>query len=340
LRLVGNFPSRPYAVQRNETDFGFISRLMEEEGIFYYFTHSATGHELVIANTPQAHPTLAGPAARWTGATVKPQRIHEWTKTQELRSGKVTLADHAFQLPDQQFVFTELIQESVAAGQVTHRLRLPGSEALEVYDFPGRYAGRFDGVDGVNPATIEDEGLRAVEIRVQEEAAQALVIRGSSDLGQLTSGHKFSLAGHFNADGEYVLAAVRHSARLRKGRGAGFDYQNSFTCIPAGLPFRPARVTPRPHLGGLETAFVTGPAGSEIHTDSLGRVKVQFHWDREGQHDDKSSVWLRVSQLPTGGSFAVPEVGDEVLVAFMHGDPDRPVIVGSVWNPLDPPPPR
>src|SRR4029079_17678941 len=172
---------------------------------------------------------------------------------------------------------------------------------------------------------------------------QALVVEAASDLGQLASGHKFALTGHPDADGEYVITAVTHSARPRTARRRGLDYANTFTCIPAGLPFRPARVTPRPRIAGLETAIVTGPAGATTYTDACGRVKVQFHWDREGKRDENSSCWVRVGALHAGqetGFLAVPSVGDEVIIAFLDGDPDRPIIAGSAYNPNPPPPPR
>jgi type VI secretion system secreted protein VgrG len=341
--LTGDFPPRAYVVQHGETDFDFVSRLLEEEGIYYFFTHGSSGGEMVLANAPEAHPAVPdGSTAQWIGASARPAHgVTDWTKTQELRSGKVTLRDHVFQFPDEPFAFSALIQESVVAGRVTHRLRPPLSEALEIYDFPGRYAQRFEGLDDPGASAIAGEGERAVEIRAAEEAAQALAVHATSDLGQLTSGHKFALVGHPDADGEYVITAVTHSARPRTGRGGGLDYTNTFTCIPAGLPFRPARLTPRPRIAGLETAIVTGPEGATTHTDAFGRVKVQFHWDREGSRDENSSCWIRVGALHAGqetGFVAVPSVGDEVVVAFLDGDPDRPIIVGSLYNPNRPPP--
>ncbi len=343
--LVGDFPPRNYAVQRNETDFAFLSRLMEEEGIFYFFTHSAGSHELVLANSPQGHPDVAnGATARWLGSSPRPEQgVRAWTKTQELRSGKTTLRDHTFQFPEEPFEVSALIQDAVAVGRITHHLRPPLAEALEVYDFPGGYAGRFDGVDAPSREAITSEGLRTAALRVEQEAARALVIHGAGNLGQFSSGHEFALAGHPDADGRYVITSVTHSAHVRPSRRGGFDYQNTFTCIPEGLAFRPARITPRPHLAGFETAIVTGPPGAETHTDAFGRVKVQFHGDRTGSRDESSSCWIRVGALHAGqenGFTVAPRVGAEVLVFFLGGNPDRPIIVGSVYNPDRPPPPR
>jgi type VI secretion system secreted protein VgrG len=343
-RLLGDFPSRDCVVQRNETDFAFISRLMEEEGIFYFFTHSPTGHSMVLANTPQAHPSLPqGGTVRWLGGSPKAGHgVTEWTKTQELRTGKVTLSDYTFTFPREPLLATGLIQESVAVGAVTHRLRLPVNQALEVFDFPGRYAQRFDGVDGASLGDFESEAARTAEIRAGEETARALFIEGAGDVGQLTSGHTFVFAGHFNANGQYVVTAARHTWSLLPSR-KGFDVRTAFTAIPIGLPFRPARVTPRPVLVGVENAVVTGPAGSTTHTDSLGRIKVKFPWLPDGASDENSSCWIRVGALHAGqqnGWTLVPEVGEEVLVAFEHGDPDRPVVIGSVWNADRRPPER
>jgi type VI secretion system secreted protein VgrG len=172
----------------------------------------------------------------------------------------------------------------------------------------------------------------------------SLAIEGRSNCRGLSSGHRFALAQHFNADGPYVITGVSHTARVSdpKGGEKGLQYENTFTCIPEALPFRPARVTPRP-TAGTQTAVVVGPPGEEIFTDKYGRVKVQFFWDREGKGDEDSSCWVRVAQPRPGSGLGVswtPEVDDEVIIAFEHGDPDRPVVLGSVYNPRHMPPPR
>jgi type VI secretion system secreted protein VgrG len=175
---------------------------------------------------------------------------------------------------------------------------------------------------------------------MQEEAAHALVIRGVSNAAALTAGHRFQLTRHFDGDGAYVLTSVEHAARAAVDGSKG-EYRNRFECIPAGLPFRPPRTTAKPVVHGPQTAMVVGPPGEEIFTDKYGRVKVQFHWDREGQRDESSSCWVRVGALYAGTEtgFVLPRVGWEVVVAFLEGDPDQPIIVGSVYNP-DRLPPR
>jgi type VI secretion system secreted protein VgrG len=167
-----------------------------------------------------------------------------------------------------------------------------------------------------------------------------LKIEGTSTCRQLTSGHTFTLDRHFDADGDYALTRITHRAGMdgggyRAGNEVGLTYQNTFQCIPLELPFRPIRTTPKPSIQGTQTAVVVGPAGEEIFTDKYGRVKVQFHWDRHGKHDANSSCWIRVAQFWAGkqwGSQFIPRIGDDVIVSFLEGDPDRPLIVGSVYN--------
>jgi type VI secretion system secreted protein VgrG len=341
FELEGTYFARDYCVQYRETDFDFISRLMEDEGIFYFFRHEAGGHELVVADGPRAQSSVGTFPFDRSGSQAQ-QRVFEWEKTQELRSGRVTLRDYEFELPDAPIEASATIPESVQAGQVTHRLRLAGNERLELYDYPGEWAERFDGV-GPNREEQRDDLLnifraapQTAEIRMQEEAEQSLIVSGGSTCRAFASGHTFALQGHFDADGEYLLTSVRHTATQ-------LEYTNAFTCIPEGVRFRPETSTRRPTLAGPQTAFVVGN-GEEIYVDKYGRVKVQFHWDREGKKDENSSCWIRVAQ-PVGGQGGgfiwLPEVNDEVLVAFEEGDPDRPLIVGRVYNASDAPrPPR
>jgi type VI secretion system secreted protein VgrG len=235
-------------------------------------------------------------------------------------------------------------------GRVTHKLNPAASGGLEVFDYPGGYAQRFDGIDRngterpVEVQKIFEDKERTVALRMQQEAGASLRIHGAGNCGQLVAGHKFTLERHFNADGPYVLTRVEHAARLsnyRSGEEAEFNYENRFTCMPLALPFRPARVTPRPTVQGLQSATVVGPTGETIFTDKYGRAKVQFPWDRQGKKDADSSCWLRISSVGAGKGFGfinLPRVGQEVLVAFVEGDPDRPIIVGAVYNAEDMPP--
>lgn len=347
--IQGDFPPRDYCVQYRETDFHFASRLMEEEGIFYFFKHDASGHKMVVANTSQSHPDLPELSTieceLAEAGDRRPDRITSWQKVQDLRSGKYTLWDHCFELPHKHLEAEKITQDSVAVGTVTHKLKVASNDKLEIYDYPGEYAGRFDGIDpsgGDRAADLQKifkDNQRTVAIRMQEETAAGLTIHGGGPCRYLISGHKFNLSRHFDADGPYVVTGVQHSARLsgsyRSDMGGEPTYQNNFTCIPAALPFRPRRVTPRPVVQGTQTAVVVGPSGEEIFTDKYGRVKVQFHWDREGTNDASSSCWVRVGTPWAGknwGMIHIPRIGHEVVIAFEEGDPDRPIIVGCVYN--------
>jgi type VI secretion system secreted protein VgrG len=347
--ILGTHHPRDYCVQYCESDFAFASRLMEEEGIFYFFKHTAKGHQLVVANTPNSHPDLPEQSKivfeEKQGGTRARCRITEWEKVQELRSGKVTLWDHCFELPHKHLEAGRTIVDSVPVGKVNHKFKVGGNEQLEIYDYPGGYAQRFDGINrggGERPADLQkiyEDNQRTAVIRVQQEALAGLIIQGAGYCRQFVSGHKFTLARHFDADGQYLITGVEHKAQLgggfRSGDGAPVVYQNRFTCLPVALPFRPPQVTSKPRVLGTQTAVVVGPAGEEIFTDKYGRVKVQFHWDRQGKNDADSSCWVRVSQVWAGkrwGASFFPRVGQEVVVAFQEGDPDQPLVIGSVYN--------
>jgi type VI secretion system secreted protein VgrG len=353
--IAGTFHPRDFCVQYRETDFNFASRLMEEEGIFYFFKHSAGGHQMVLANTPQSHPDLPGGSKiiyeDVAGGNRDEDRIYDWQKIQEWRSGKYTLWDHCFELPHKHLEAEARVQDTVTAGKIEHKLKVGRNDTFEIYDYPGEYAQRFDGVDrgGGDRAgdlqKIFQDNRRTTDLRIQEETAQALVIRGSSNCRQLSSGYKFTLQRHFNADGQYVLTGVAHSARqggdYRSDGADAFHYTNQFTCMPAALPFRPQRLTPKPVVQGTQTAVVVGPQGEEIFTDKYGRVKVQFHWDRQGKNNEESSCWVRVGTLWAGkqwGMIHIPRIDQEVIVDFLEGDPDQPIIIGSVYNAREMPP--
>ena len=343
FELQGSYEPRTYCVQYRETDFNFASRLMEEEGIFYFFRHTADGHQLVLGDSPQNHAALPDQSTIPFNRTPPPKpgslAVYEWLKTQSLTSGAVTLRDHQFELPQDNLEADATIQESATAGQVTHQLHVAGNDQLELYDYPGGYAKRFDGVDSgggdqaAELAKILPDGQRTAGIRMQEEAAGSLEIDGASTASNFVSGYLFTLDGHFDGNGQYVLTSVQHTATLPDPLSPNVSYSNRFTCIPASIPFRPPRTTPKAVVDGAQTAVVVGPAGEAIFTDKYGRVKVQFFWDRQGKSDDKSSCWIRVSQAAQSGSVVVvPRIGWEVIVDFLEGDPDQPIIVGRVYN--------
>ncbi len=348
--LQGTYKPRDYCVQYRETDFNFASRLMEEEGIYYFFNHADGSHKMVVADTPMSHPDVPGATTAIyevvEGGLRKEDRVQTWQKSQEIRSGKYTLRDQCFELPGQNLEAVKPTLDSVQVGTVSHKLKVAGNDALEIYDYPGGYAQRFDGVTpgGSDRASdiqnIFQDNERTVGLRMQQETTPALSISGRSTCRQFTAGHKFTLERHFNANGVYVLTQVGHFATLGDTYTTGSDtsqiYENTFECIPRALPFKPARTTPRPTVEGTQTAVVVGPLPVEqIFTDKYGRVKVQFFWDREGKFDAESSCWIRVATAWAGkgwGQINIPRIGHEVIVDFLEGDPDQPIIVGSVYN--------
>ncbi|HWV47250.1 MAG TPA: type VI secretion system tip protein TssI/VgrG [Nitrospira sp.] len=344
FEIHGKFEPRNYCVQYRETDFNFVSRLMEEEGIYYFFTHAHGQHTMVVADTPQ-HPALT--PIRYdevSGGTREDEHIFSWQKVQELRTGKYTLWDHHFQAPDKTLEANESGVSSVQVGKVSHQLVVEANRDLELYDFPGEYAQRFDGINrGGGEQTAEvnkifEDNKRTAKIRMQQEEVSSLVIHGAGNCGHLLGGHKFKLDRHPTAEGEYVVTSVNHTAQagdFRSDSTDEFTYQNSFSCIPVALPFRPLRNTPKPMIPGAQTAVVVGPSGEEIFTDKYGRVKVQFFWDRDGKKNEQSSCWVRVATTWAGGKWGgihIPRIGQEVVVAFVEADPDAPIIVGSVYN--------
>jgi type VI secretion system secreted protein VgrG len=345
---------RDFCVQYRESDFDFASRLMEEEGIYYFFRHSDGSHQMIVTDLAVQHPTVPGQSSvvyeEATGEVREEMRVSAWEKTQELRSGQYTLWDHCFEMPPEHFEGQLKPVETVNVGQAAHKLQVGDNEKLEIYDYPGGYAQRFDGVDphgalrSADLKHIFEDRDRTVRIRMEQEQAVSLEIAGGSDCGNFAAGHQFTLERHFDADGPYLLTRVEHDARqsgYRSSEIPAFHYENHFRCIPAALHYRPQRETRRPVIPGVQTATVVGPKGEEIFCDKYGRVKVQFHWDREGKKDADSSCWLRVAQVWAGkrwGAFFWPRIGHEVVVAFEEGDPDQPVVIGSVYNKDNMPP--
>src|SRR5215831_10241199 len=329
-RLEGTFEPRNYCVQYRETDFNFVSRLMEQYGIFYFFEHAEQKHTLVLANAPTVHQPCPGQAkARCdfaSGVTLEEDIITDWQMEQELRPGKYALADYNFETPS-----TRL------AVNVSSTINVGGNGKYEVYDYhPGEYLKKA-------------QGEQLAKLRMEEEEAPHVVASGSGTCRAFTPGYKFDLAGHSpQMDKGYVLTEVQHMASVgdsysdfSSGGDAEESYSNHFTCIPFDVPFRPLRVTPRPTVQGPQTAIVVGRAGEEIFTDKYGRVKVQFHWDRKGERNENSSCWIRVSHPWAGkgwGAISIPRMGQEVIVDFLEGDPDQPIITGRVYNAEQMPP--
>ncbi len=352
--IAGKYHSRDYCTQYGESDFAFASRLMEEEGIYYFFRYKDGVQQMVVSDAPNQHPSIGGtgelPYESATGNVRGEMHVTAWEKSQEIRAREYAGWDYCFELPGQHLDAREETVGSIQVGEVTHSLALAPRHTLEIYEYPGGYAKRFDGVDehggtraGDLRAVFEDR-RRTIRIRMEQEEATCVEIRGASDCGYLAPGHNFRLQEHFNGDGQYFLTGVEHEAKAagyNNSETVEFSYLNRFTCVPAATRYRPPRLTPRVVMAGVQTATVVGPAGEQIFCDKYGRVKVQFHWDREGKMDGNSSCWLRVAQIWAGsgwGAFFWPRVGHEVVVAFEDGDPDQPIITGSVYNARNMPP--
>jgi type VI secretion system secreted protein VgrG len=327
LNVAGSYQALDYCVQYRETDFAFVSRLMEEYGIFYYFTHTDSGHTMVLADGSSAHQACPGQSTmRFHPAgsgSSDDDVVTSWELVHEFRAGKYSMTDYNFETPS----------TSLAVNEPT-TMKIGGNDKYELYDFPGAYGKKADG----------DAFAR---VRMQEQEARVAVASGAGNARAFIAGYRFTLSEHAQSDnnGQYVLTTVSHAASngsyITGNDGAQPHYWNTFTCIPFKTPFRPERHTPRPTVHGLQSAVVVGSSGEEIWVDKYGRVKVQFFWDRQGKKNDQSSCWVRVAQPWAGknwGFVAWPRIGQEVLVAFEEGDPDRPIIVGSLYNAEQMPP--
>lgn len=355
MQLRGNYKARDYCVQYDESDFHFASRLMEEEGIFYYFEHTADGHTMVLCDRASSCPALPQQSTvlydASEGGTRPDLRVTDWEKLQVVRAGKCQVRDYCFQMPDSHLDAQQTIPASVTAGTVTHTLALGTSNRLNVYLGYGEFAKRYDDTDSGGGAQANDlsnlfqDNQSVAKLRMEHEAARALKVKGVSNCGQFTPGYEFTLQRHFDADGAYYLTRVDHSASIEGTYTSSAEppqlvYENHFQCRPKAQPYRPPLRTKRPVVGP-QTAVVVGPAGEEIFCDKYGRIKVQFPWDLEGQNNASSSCWLRVCQPWAGttyGSLILPRVGQEVLVAFEQNDPDQPVVIAGLYNSKQMPP--
>lgn len=322
VNYSGNHRTWEYCVQYRETDFNFVSRLMEQEGIYYYFKHENGKHTLMLVDSPSAHEASPG----YESILYRPEGqmgadigdINEWTTEKNVQAGLYALTDFDFEKPKKSLLVKKNIPRQHAASE------------YEVFDFPGEYIEFTD-------------GEAYAEMRIQELHAQHEILTGRARAQGLQAGFKFKLEEHPRKDQncEYLVTGVHYDIRGDDYEGSRLngDPSTSFECtvtaIPATAHFRPARLTPKPVIQGPQTAMVVGPSGEEIHTDKYGRVKVQFPWDRYNKADENASCWVRVSQPWAGkgwGAINIPRIGQEVIVEFLEGDPDEPIITGRVYN--------
>ncbi len=320
--LTGTYTAWENCVQYRETDFNFVSRLMEHEGIYYFFTHENGKHTLVLADNVSAHTTYPNYDTinfrTGRGGVAASETITGWTLEQEVQPGAYSLNDFNFETPK-----TSLLAKS--------QISTPSAQSsFEVYDYPGEYSVQGDGTD-------------YSQIRIEELHSQYEIVHGVTNARGVAAGYTFTLANSPRKDQNrsyLVTSASYHLSGYKYGSGGdggeGELYTCNFTAIDSTKPFRSARITPKPLIQGPQTAIVVGPSGEEIHTDKYGRIVVQFHWDRYGKADENSSCWVRISQAAWAGkkygALYIPRVGQEVIVEFLEGDPDLPIVTGRVYN--------
>ncbi|QKZ02401.1 type VI secretion system tip protein TssI/VgrG [Pseudomonas eucalypticola] len=328
FRVSRALKQQSYITQYRENDRNFVLRLLESEGLFYYFEHTADGHTMIIMDDSTVlTPLPEQPQIRFHSASVTEtaDSITDWTAQRTLQSGRFSAQTFDYRQP---------------------RNRLPVSMAslnnqgdvdqFEIYDYMGHYT-----------HGDSDQGEILARNRIEAIELQGKTFAGESNCRALRLGYTFELTQHFDHDNgsaedrQFLPMYIRHGGSNNYLSGGQAGYGNRFTCVRSKIKFRPTNSAAKPTISGPQTAIIVGPPGEEIYTDELGRVKVQFHWDRLGEFNHKSSCWVRVAQSGASGGFGsilIPRVGDEVVVAFLDGDPDRPLIMGSVYNSQNTPP--
>jgi type VI secretion system secreted protein VgrG len=324
-RLKATYRQWEYCAQYQESDFSFVSRLMEQEGIYYYFEHSETGEKLVLADDISAHKSIPGypelpylPPDRVVNADEV--GVRNWQAEEELRPGSYMVSDYDFTKP----------KADMRQRRITPQRH--ANDQFEMYDW---MSGFIDQEHAENYSRIRLEEVQALRERTQ----------AYSQLPGILPGFTFTLTGHPRSAENRAYLVVCADYDFREGGYAtGSEpavYDTQFIVQPANLPYRAPRDTPYPFANGMQTAVVVGPAGEEIWTDQYGRVKVQFHWDRYGQNNENSSCWMRVASNWAGSHFGsqhTPRIGQEVLVSFIGGRLDRPIVAASVYNADNMPP--
>ncbi|MFY2508238.1 type VI secretion system tip protein TssI/VgrG [Vibrio pectenicida] len=330
FELAAQYQAKDYVVQYRESDHHFVQRLLAEHGLWFYFEHSDAAHTMVIVDSNDAIPELIstplnasylGPMLFQSqgGGVSDKEHIFDLEQVHRALTSDVSYSDYNYLTP-------KIPQNKTAQDGV--------NTDLKRFDYPGRYTSPDFG------------GLRSKEW-MSEYAVDSHQIQASSNIMRLASGLSFDISEHprSSINRDYLMLSVMHlgenpRVHEEEGSDAPTNYQNQFVCLPRDVTYRAPKMA-SPVVDGTQTAVVVGPAGEEIYTDELGRIKVQFHWDRYGQSDEHSSCWLRVSQSmasPNWGAVYLPRIGHEVVVTFLEGDPDRPLITGAVYNGLHKPP--
>ncbi len=323
FQLGAEYPEREYCVQYDESDLHFIQRLCEEEGIHFHFQHSSSGHKLVFGDDQTVFRKLKPVSYQQdSGMAAEKPVIKRFNLRLETRTTRVSRRDYDFEKP-------KLLPEGAVKSEF--------APDLEDYDYPGRF-------------TTRERGKFLSTRALERHRSDYKLAEGKGDEPTLTSGHFLTLAEHPRAEWNdlWLLLEVFHEGKQPQVLGENVTsdvtdnksdfhqgYRNSFLATPWDAHYRPALEHPKPKVLGSQTAVVTGPAGEEIHCDQYGRIKVQFHWDRDGQSDDKTTCWMRVASGWAGaayGGIAIPRIGMEVLVTFLEGDPDQPLVTGCLYH--------
>lgn len=321
-KLKSTYKKREYCVQFNESDFEFVTRLMEEEGIAYYFLHSKGKHEMILVDQKNAYTDCAEAKVDYSRGDLKATHIFDWDHSYSYTKGKWSVTDYDFKKPT-----TSLLASTPTV------VDLPNIKQYEHYEYPGYYETASD-------------GKATADARMTAEEVPYDIVNGASNCSSFYAGGVFQLAKHESKSetGKYLLTSVFIQAKdesYLSGEGSTRGYTNTFQCIPAAVHFRPPAASIKPVMRGPQTAVVVGNSGEEIHIDKYGRIKVQFYWDREGKLDANSTCYIRVAQAFAGnkwGSQFIPRIGQEVIVNFLDGNPDRPIVTGSVYNADNMPP--
>lgn len=334
-RLSRSRVTRGYTVQYRESDFDFVSRLMEEEGIYYFFRHDADRHVMILCEGPASHQPGNPPQLRFNANAMSvftansksrfdaPRDILQTWVERVASSGqaRVTVRDFDFESPDQPLA-------SESTGQGGHP-----RDDREIFVYPGRYTREKTG-----RGDQEQTGRERGQTMLDAQRANRRVFTGTSQASGITTGQRLDVADHpaDRLNGSYMVIAATHSIAAEAYRSGEQEdeepFNVKFEAVPADTVFQSPAQTARPRAQGLETAIVTGPTGETIYTDEYGRVKIRFPWDRADTPGERSTCWVRVSQTGGLGNVILPRVGHEVLVDFLDGDPDRPIVMGRVFN--------
>ncbi|MEE4959308.1 type VI secretion system tip protein TssI/VgrG [Pseudomonas alliivorans] len=328
FRVNRTLKPHSYITQYRESDSHFVKRLLEHEGLFFYFEHTADSHTLIVMDDSTVlTPLPEQPQIRFHTASVteNSDSITHWTSAREFQPAKISVQTFDYRQPNNRIPVTmnSLNQQGDAP-------------SYELYDYMGQYTHG-------SPA----DGEILVRNRIEALELKGKTFFGSSNCRALRPGYTFELTQHYEHDAgtaedrQFLIMTVEHRGSNNYTTGSQAGYANKFYCVRKKIKFRPQLDTLKPEITGPQTAIIVGPPGEEIYTDEMGRVKVQFHWDRYGQFDDKSSCWVRVAQTGASGGFGsmqIPRVDDEVVVVFLDGNPDRPLVMGSLYNSQNTPP--